>query len=139
MIVKDLYKITNAVDGPAEILQNGIVEILNKLKKEEKKFIVKEQENRPDFSSIIGFYANDWSTSLYSQIDSKLVSIFPDLDNPAEILFIFKHNQGFKFTIPKDFPFNSPRQQFEFMDDSEGEKFILDSHQGKEFRFKFTY
>lgn len=131
--------LTNAVDGPALILINGIVGILNKLKQDREKFAVKEQENITDFSGIIGFYANDWGTSLYSQIGAKLVAISPGLDNPLEFFVIFKHDQNFKFTNPKDFPFYSPGQPFEFIDDSEGEKVLIDSHQGKIFRFKFTY
>lgn len=131
--------LTNAVDGPAEILLNGIVGILNKLKKEGEKFIVKVQEKQPDFSDITGFYANDWGTSLYSQIGSKLVAVSPSLGNPLEFFIIFKHKQGYKFISPKDFPTNSPGQPFEFIEDSKGEKVLLDSHQGKSFRFTFTY
>ncbi|MHA1931860.1 MAG: hypothetical protein ACW96X_04920, partial [Promethearchaeota archaeon] len=96
-------------------------------------------EKRPDFSGIIGFYANDWGTSLYSQIGSKLVAISPDLDNPLEFFAIFKHDQDFKFTMPKDFPLYSPGQPIEFKDDSEGGKILVDSHKGKVFPFKFKY
>ncbi|MHA2339475.1 MAG: serine hydrolase domain-containing protein, partial [Candidatus Hodarchaeales archaeon] len=112
--------LTNAVDGPAFILLSGIVRILNKIKKDEKKFLVKEQKGKPDFSSIIGFYANDWTTSLYSQIGSKLVGIAPGLDNPLDYFIIFKHDQGYKFINPKEFPAYAPGQSFEFIDDPEG-------------------
>jgi len=131
--------LSNAVDGPAYILLEGIVRILNKLKKNEEEFLVKEQENRPDFSSIIGFYANDWGTSLYSQIGSKLVGISPGLDNPLEFFLIFKHDQGYKFINPKDSPTYSPGQSFEFIDDPKGEKILIDNHQGKKFPFNFKY
>jgi CubicO group peptidase (beta-lactamase class C family) len=120
--------LTNAVDGPAFILLSGIVRILNKIKKDEKKFLVKEQKGKPDFSSIIGFYANDWTTSLYSQIGSKL-----------DYFIIFKHDQGYKFINPKEFPAYAPGQSFEFIDDPEGEKIVMDNHQGKKFPFKFNY
>lgn len=129
--------LSNAVDGPARVLLNGIVGILNKLKKNREKFSIKEQEKRPDFSRIIGFYANDWGTTLYSQIGSKLVKILPNLDNPLEFFVIFKHDQSFKFIIPEDFPFSG--QYFEFIDDSKGEKILIDSHRGKSFRFEFKY
>jgi CubicO group peptidase (beta-lactamase class C family) len=131
--------LTNAVDGPAYILLSGIVKILNKLKKDEKKFLVKEPEDKADFSSIIGFYANDWSTSLYSQIGSKLVGISPGFDNPLDYFIIFKHDQGYKFINPKEFPAYAPGQSFEFIDDPEGEKVLIDNHQGKKFPFKFNY
>jgi hypothetical protein len=131
--------LTNAVDGPAFILLSGIVRILNKIKKDEKKFLVKEQKGKPDFSSIIGFYANDWTTSLYSQIGSKLVGIAPGLDNPLDYFIIFKHDQGYKFINPKEFPAYAPGQSFEFIDDPEGEKIVMDNHQGKKFPFKFNY
>jgi len=131
--------LSNAVDGPAYILLRGIIRILNKLKKNEAEFLVKEQENRPDFSSIIGFYANDWGTSLYSQIGSKLVGISPGLDNPLEFFLIFKHDQGYKFINPNDFPTYSPGQSFEFIDDPKGEKILIDNHQGKKFPFNFKY
>ena len=129
--------LSNAVDGPAYILLSGIVRILNKLKKNKEEFLAKEQENRPDFSSIIGFYASDWTTSFYSQIGSKLVEILPGLDNPLEYFVIFKHDQGYKFINPKDA--YSPGQSFEFIDDPKGEKILIDSHQGKIYRFKFRY
>ena len=97
--------LSNAVDGSVDILLNGIVRILNKLKKDKEKFLEKEQEDRPDFSSIIGFYGcGDWGTPLYSQIGSKLVSIAPMLENPLDAFIIYKHKQDFKFTIPKGFP-----------------------------------
>ena len=134
-----LVILSNAVDGPVLILRNGIIGILNKLKKNREEFLVKEKEKRPDFSGIIGFYANDWGTSLYSQIGSKLVAISPGLDNPLEFFAIFKHDQDFKFTIPKDFPLYSPGQPIEFIDDSLGEKIVVDSHKGKIFPFKFKY
>jgi len=132
-----LVILSNAVDGPTGVLFNGIVGILNKLKENKEEFLVKEQEKRPDFSSIIGFYASDWGTSLYSQIGSKLVRILPDLDNPLELFAIFKHDQGFKFIIPEDILASG--QPFEFIDDSEGEKILIDNHQGKVLRFKFEY
>ncbi|MHA2010155.1 MAG: serine hydrolase domain-containing protein [Promethearchaeota archaeon] len=134
-----LVVLTNAVDGPAYILLSGIVRILNKLKKDEKKFLVKKQKDKSDFSSIIGFYANDWTTSLYSQIGSKLVGIAPGLDNPLDYFIIFKHDQGYKFINPKEFPAYAPGQSFEFIDDPEGEKIVIDNHQGKKFPFKFNY
>jgi len=129
--------LSNAVDGPAYILLSGIVRILNKLKKNKEEFLVKEQVNRPDFSSIVGFYAGDWTTSLFSQIGSKFVGISPGLDNPLDDFTIFKYDQGLKFIIPKEA--YSPGQSIEFIDEPKGEKIIIDSHQGKVFRFKFTY
>jgi len=129
--------LSNAVDGPAYMLLCGIVRILNKLKKNKKEFLVKKEESRPDFSSIIGFYASDYNASLFSQIGSKFVGISPGLDNPLDDLTIFKHDQGLKFIIPKEA--YSPGQSIEFIDDPKGEKIIIDSHQGKVFRFKFTY
>ena len=130
--------LSNAVDGSVGILLNGIVKILNKLKKNREKFLVKEKEDRPDFSNIIGFYGSgDWDTPLYSQIGSKLVSIAPVLDNPLEFFIIYKHDKDFKFTIPKGFP--SSGQPFEFVDGSDGEKILIDAHQGKIIRFKFKY
>ncbi|MFX0081700.1 MAG: serine hydrolase domain-containing protein [Candidatus Hodarchaeota archaeon] len=130
--------LSNAVDGSADILLNGIVGILNKLKKDKEKFLVKEQEDRSDFSSIIGFYGSgDWATPLYSQIGSKLVSIAPGLDNPIEIFIIYEHDQGFKFIIPKGFPWSG--QPFEFIDGLKGEKILIDAHKGKLFRFYFKY
>ncbi|MHA2181034.1 MAG: serine hydrolase domain-containing protein [Promethearchaeota archaeon] len=134
-----LVILSNAVDGPSLILRNGIIGILNRLKKNRVEFTVKEKEKKPDFSSIIGFYANDWGTSLYSQIGSKLVAISPGLDNPLEFFSILKHDQGFKFIIPKDYPLYSPGQPIEFIDDYEGGKILVDSHQGKLFPFKFNY
>jgi CubicO group peptidase (beta-lactamase class C family) len=134
-----LVILSNAVDGPALILRNGILGILNKLKGNKVEFSVKEKEKKPDFSSIVGFYANDWATSLYSQIGSKLVAISPDLDNPMEFFAIFKHDQGLKFMFPKDFPLYSPGQPIEFIDDSDGGKILVDSHQGKVLPFKFKY
>ncbi|MHA2035272.1 MAG: serine hydrolase domain-containing protein [Promethearchaeota archaeon] len=134
-----LVILSNAVDGPTLILRNGILQILNKLKRNKAEFSVKEKEKKPDFSSIVGFYANDWGTSLYSQIGSKLVAISPDLDNPLEFFAIFNHDQDFKFTIPKDFPLYSPGQPIEFIDDSERGKILVDSHQGKVFPFNFKY
>ena len=65
--------------------------------------------------------------------------ISPGLDNPLDFFVIFKHNQGFTFTNPNDFPSNSPGQPFEFIDNEKGEKVLVDSHQGKINRFKFTY
>ena len=130
--------LSNAVDGSVDSLLIGIVKILNKLNKNKEEFLVKEQKDKPDFSSIIGFYGSgDWGTPLYSQIGSKLVSITPKLDNPLEGFTIYKQEQDLKFTIPKGFP--SSGQPFEFIDGSEGEKILIDAHQGKYPRFKFTY
>jgi CubicO group peptidase (beta-lactamase class C family) len=129
--------LSNAVDGPAYLLLSGIVRILNKLKKNEEEFLVKEQEKRPDFSTVLGFYASDYNTSLFSQIGSKLVGISPGLDNPVEDFTIFKHNQGYKFIIPKHV--YSPGESIEFIDDPKGEKIVIDSHGGEVFRFEFEY
>jgi CubicO group peptidase (beta-lactamase class C family) len=134
-----IVALTNAVDGPAYTLLSGIVRILNKLKKDKEKFLVKDQETIPDFSSIIGFYATEFGTTLYSQIGSKLVGIAPGLDNPLEFFSIFKHEKDYKFISPTEPPTYAPGQSIEFIDDPKGEKILIDSHQGKVSRFEFKY
>ena len=93
--------------------------------------------NLRSLGTTMQFYASDYNTSLFSQIGSKFVGISPGLDNPLDDFTIFKHDQGLKFIIPKEA--YSPGQSIEFIDDPKGEKIIIDSHQGKVFRFKFTY
>jgi len=134
-----IVALTNAVDGPALTLGFGILKILGKLAKEEKKLKLKPEETILDFKEIIGFYKSDWGTSLFSQVGPRLVVIGPKDDDPSEFLAIYKHDKDFRFTAPKDFPFASPGQPVEFVDGPDGEKIFVDSHKGKAKKFKFEY
>ena len=127
--------------GSASALLRKIVKIFNKLEKNRKEFLVEDQENRPDFSSIIGFYADadEWQILLYSQIGSKLVSIEPGLDNPMDFFGIFKHEQDYRFVETKENYTYYPGESFEFVDSPEGEKVLIESHKGKMFPYKFKY
>lgn len=132
--------LTNAVNGPALTLFQGILKIINLVtKKEKEKFKQKTEETIKDFKDVIGFYISDWGVSLFSQIGTKLVLIGPAADDPAELLQIYKHDRDYKFIAPKDLPFASPGQPVEFIDGLDGEKIFVDSHKGKAKRFKVEY
>ncbi|UCH03050.1 MAG: beta-lactamase family protein, partial [Candidatus Bathyarchaeota archaeon] len=126
--------------GPANTFLKGIVNLFDKLEKNEKDFLVKDPQQRPDFSSIIGFYADadEWEIVLYSQIGSKLVSIQPDSENPMDFFRSFEHDRDFKFIETKESPIYAG-ESFEFVDDPEGEKILIESHQGKMFPYQFEY
>ena len=131
--------LTNAINGPAFILLNGIYKIFEFLEKKKEKFQLKENEELLDLKDIVGFYESDWGTSLFSQIDSKLVLISPSADNPAEFMQIYEHKEAYTFTEPKEQSFASPGQDIEFIDGPDGKKIFVDSHGGKNKRFEFSY
>ena len=131
--------LTNAVDGPALTLANGIFKIFDFIEKKKDKFEPKSGEEIPDFKEIIGIYKSDWGTSLFSQIGNKLVLTGPGADDPAEFLQIFKHDKGYRFIAPEE-PYNaSPGQPVEFIDGPDGEKIFIDSHKGQATKFFFQY
>ncbi|MHA1398534.1 MAG: hypothetical protein ACTSX6_00960, partial [Candidatus Heimdallarchaeaceae archaeon] len=134
-----LVVLTNAIDGPARTLIMGILAILNHLKKHKKEFEIKKDEELLDLKDVIGFYASEWSTVLFSQIGNRLVSLNPHLDDPIESFQIFKHKEAKKFIAPKTLPFASPGESIEFIDSPEGEKILIDSHGGQVNRFHFSY
>ncbi|MCG3223414.1 MAG: hypothetical protein H7647_03030, partial [Candidatus Heimdallarchaeota archaeon] len=131
--------LTNAIDGPALTLFNGIKNILNQLEKKKKELEAKPNEAVPDFKDIIGFFAGEWGVTLFSQIDHKFVAIKPAADDPVEIFEIYKHEEGKKFTLSKEYPFSSPGQRISFIDGPDGEKIFVDSHGGKSKRFSYKY
>lgn len=131
--------LTNAVDGPARILLESIVRIFGHLTKKKEEFQPKQDETIQNMKDIVGFYDSDWGTSLFSQIGPRLVLIAPGADNPVVALQIYKHDEGYKFTAPKELPFASPGQKIEFLDGPDGEKVFIDSHGGKSKRYKFSY
>lgn len=131
--------LTNAIDGPALTLFNGIKNILGQLEKKKKELEAKPNEAVPDFKDITGFFAGEWGVSLFSQIGHKFVAISPAADNPVEIFEIYKHEDGNKFTLSKEYPFGSPGQKIDFIDGPDGEKIFIDSHGGKSKRFNYKY
>ncbi len=131
--------LTNAVDGPALTLFNGIKNILGQLEKKKKELEAKPNETVPDFKDIIGFFAGDWGVTLFSQIGHKFIAVSPAADNPIEIFQIYKHEEGHKFTLSKEYPFGSPGQNINFVDGPDGEKIFIDSHGGKSKRFNYRY
>ncbi len=131
--------LTNAIDGPALTLFNGIKNILGQLEKKKKELEEKTKEAVPDFKDIIGFFAGEWGVTLFSQIGHKFVAISPAADDPVEIFEIYKHEEGKKFTLSKEYPFGSPGQKIDFVDGPDGEKIFIDSHGGKSKRFNYKY
>lgn len=119
-----IVALTNAVDGPALTLAMGVGKLIDHILKNKEKFKVEKDEDLIDFDNVIGFYASDWETSLYSKISNKLVSISPSLDNPVELIQIYKHTEDFNFTTPDKPMFGSPGESFSFIDGIDGEKTI---------------
>ncbi|MCE7737300.1 MAG: beta-lactamase family protein [Candidatus Heimdallarchaeota archaeon] len=133
-----IVALTNAVDGPALTLAMGIGKLIDYVLKNKMKFKTEDKKIEVDFNDIIGFYASDWGTSLYSQISDKLVSISPSLDNPLEFLQIYEQQDDLNFKVPDKPMFDSPGQTFSFIDDQDGEKAIKSA--GAEIkRFHYSY
>jgi CubicO group peptidase (beta-lactamase class C family) len=131
--------LTNAVNGPALTFFLGLNKIFEHLDKEKEKLLPKQNEQVPDMKDIIGFYESDWGISLFSKIGSKLVFISPADDDPVELMQIFKHKEGHKFIAPKEPLFASPGQEIQFVEGPDAETIFIDSHGGKNNRFKFSY
>jgi CubicO group peptidase (beta-lactamase class C family) len=131
--------LTNAVNGPALTLFLGLNKIFERLSDEKEKVLTEHDEQVPNMKDIIGFYESDWGVSLFSQIGTKLLLISPALDDPADLIQIYKHKEGHRFIAPKEPPFASPGQEIEFIEGPDSEIIFVDSHGGKNKRFKFSY
>ncbi|MEA2071759.1 MAG: serine hydrolase domain-containing protein [Asgard group archaeon] len=129
--------LTNAIDGPAKTLFQGIIKLIRYLI-EQKETLVNEKDEK-NFEKIIGFYQSDWGITLFSQIGSKLVGIDPHNSNPAEVIQIYNHITENTFKAPKNRAFASPGQEINFIEDSNGQMIFIDSHGGKNPTFKFDY
>ncbi|MHA1211650.1 MAG: hypothetical protein ACTSSH_04230, partial [Candidatus Heimdallarchaeota archaeon] len=131
--------LTSAVNGPASALLIGINAIFERIEKDKEKLLTAEDKTIPDMKDILGFYKSDWGSSLFSQIDAKLVLVSPSLENPAESLEIYKHQKGLTFKAPKELSFSAPGQNIEFIDGPDDKKVFIDSHKGENKRFVFSY
>jgi CubicO group peptidase (beta-lactamase class C family) len=133
-----LVVLTNAIDGPAYTLLEGIEKIIQEITDKKDKFQSTTDENSDDFEDIVGFYASDWGTILFSHIGSRLVSINPGLDNPVEFFQVYEHKQANQFINPREPSFASPGQLIEFVEGPDGEKLL--SSAGAEIKqFNYTY
>lgn len=112
-----IVTLTNAVDGVPFNFMQGMVNLLSKLGESKDKLLKEDQD---DFSEIIGFYAGHWRPILYSQVGSKLVSIYPVLIDPSPTLQIYDQNEDLSFTQPLTLPTANPGEKVTFHKDDNG-------------------
>ena len=115
--------LTNAIDGPAQVLSQGIALIINEILKKFEKFTPEKELTSETLQELAGFYYGRWPMTLVQQINGKLVSINPIPDNPIETLSIYDHIKETTFKIPLTMPFGSPGESLTFFDKN-GKKHI---------------
>ncbi len=129
----------NSIDGPAFEFVMGIEGIIDTILKDVSKFQKSEDEQHLNLEHVLGFYANDWGTILFSQIGNKLISISPDSINPIDFAQIMKHKESLEFIYPNNLVFWSPGgETMKFEKDDKGESIVI-SRGAENERFHYSY
>lgn len=107
-----LVVLTNAIDGNARVLFDGIATLLGRA-------LDGDFAGEPGFDveaadSIAGFYEDRWSLTQVGRIGSRVVIGAPTLENPNAGLMVLDHVDGLTFRYPDTFPVASPGELVRF-------------------------
>jgi len=112
--------LTNAVDGPALVLFDGISKMFEMALTEYEQFAFDPGLGEKTLDSLAGFYHSDWGVSLYQRVNGKLVGIVPELDDPVSMMNIYEHVDGLRFKMPIKNQAASIGEEFYFELDNQG-------------------
>lgn len=107
-----LVVLTNAADGSAGVLFNGVAELLARALKG-------GFDDEPTFDleladDLAGFYETRWGISLASRVGSRMVTLDPLPADPAPGMQVLDHVQDWTFRCPDTLPTGSPRELVRF-------------------------
>jgi CubicO group peptidase (beta-lactamase class C family) len=131
--------LTNAVDGPALVLFEGVSKMIEMVLTGYDKFDFDKEIDEKTLDSLAGFYRTAWGVDLFERVNGKLVGISPDLEDPVALLDIYEHIEGLKFKTPINNQISSIGEDFYFEVDSEGKVNQVIFQGGKSDPFEFEY
>ncbi len=101
--------LTNAIDGPAAILFEGVVRLLAKALGDDF-----EGDVGDEFDRFAGFYADRWRVQLVDRVGGTVVGMNADSANPMETLEVNEHVANLHFRAPTTLATGSPGEEFWF-------------------------
>ncbi len=101
--------LTNAIDGPASILFDGVVKLLTRALDNDFEGTVGEE-----FDPFAGFYADRWRVQLVDRIGGTVVGLNADSLDPTETLEIHEPAGDLRFSAPTTLATGSPGEEFWF-------------------------
>jgi CubicO group peptidase (beta-lactamase class C family) len=104
--------LTNAIDGPAGILFEGIIKLLNKMLKGSADFDGDLEADTIDRHT--GFFADRWRVELIDRVGGSLVSLNADSADPTETMEVHEHVADLRFRAPTTLAISSPGEEFWF-------------------------
>lgn len=104
--------LTNAIDGPAGIVFEGIAKLIDR-------FLTKSDQFDGELDSaaiepFAGFYADRWGVTMIERIGGKLVSLSPESADPTEKLEIHEQIADLRFRSPTTLAISSVGEEFWF-------------------------
>jgi CubicO group peptidase (beta-lactamase class C family) len=103
--------LTNAIDGPASILFDGVVKLLAKALENDFDGTV-----GAEFDPFAGFYADRWRVQLLDRVGGTVVGLNADSADPTETLEIHEPAGDLRFRAPITMATGSPGEEFWFED-----------------------
>jgi CubicO group peptidase (beta-lactamase class C family) len=131
--------LTNAVDGPALVLFEGLSKMIEMALTDYDKFDVDKEIEAKTLDSLAGFYRSAWGVELCERVNGKLVGIAPDLEDPVALLDIYEHVEGLKFKTPVNNQVSGIGEEFYFEVDQEGKVKNVVFRGGTSDPFEFEY
>lgn len=129
--------LTNAIDGPASELGNGIMDILGLAAKHGRQVRAETEADTAWLDEISGFYSNRWGVSLIQRVGNCMIAIPPGLMKPSMGATVAEHEQGDQFKWIRG------NQNGAFGERSvvakEGDGYVWRRGEGKLEPFRFTY
>ncbi|MGI9644807.1 MAG: serine hydrolase domain-containing protein [Ilumatobacteraceae bacterium] len=104
--------LTNASDGPARVLFEGIAKLA-------KRALAGEFDGPPQFDpsaadDLAGFYEHRWGITQVARVGSKLVTVDPIPQDPTANFGVLEHVDDWSFRYPTTQPTGSPGEVVEF-------------------------
>ena len=106
--------LTNAIDGPALTIANGVFQIIKYFKDNQDSF--KTEKKGLDFSKYEGLFAGRWGHVLIVEVDGHLFGFAPSEDKPMEYTYKLEHlgKDEFKIIEADEFDYIGEKIKFTF-------------------------
>ena len=130
--------LTNAIDGPAQELSVGILDILGLAAKHDDKISGDSTEfGGAWLDDISGLYASRWGVSLFQRLGSRMISLPPGLMRPSLGVMLAEQTDDNKFRWVEGAQ-NGPFGEVTSVE-KDGDQYVLRDGEGLRRRFDFSY